>query len=159
MSWKVIVHCGRVIVIIWAKCTGYGIIWVTSPNKLVEVSDSTVNFLNTYSGNSYWWGIMANCNSCWWCTFIRYLYWKDRAAFSHDTHSYIHIIDSNLLLFQDTPDTLQDQADVPNYYCGAGPCRPKYLQVFANTKFFTMILCVFALTEQALISGEELNHL
>ncbi len=59
---------------------------------------------------------------------------------------------------QDAQDTLQEQADVPNYSCGAGPCRPKYLQVFANTKFFTLILCVFAIAEQALISGEDFSH-
>lgn len=37
---------------------------------------------------------------------------------------------------------------------GVGGFHPKPLQVFANTKFFTFMLCVFGCLEGALISGE-----
>ena len=58
-----------------------------------------------------------------------------------------------------------DVADNPNkdetdngmltfYYFGAGSCHPEPLQVFASTKFFTFMLCVFGLVEGALISGK-----
>ena len=39
------------------------------------------------------------------------------------------------------------------YYCGCGPCHPRFLQIFANKKFFTFLLSVFTLLEGAVMSG------
>ena len=39
------------------------------------------------------------------------------------------------------------------YYCGFGPCRPKWLQVMANKKIFTLLLCLFAFLQGAVVSG------
>lgn len=39
------------------------------------------------------------------------------------------------------------------YYCGCGPCHPKWLNVFANKKFFTFLLCMYTLYEGALVTG------
>lgn len=44
------------------------------------------------------------------------------------------------------------------YHCGIGPCRPKQLQRFASTKFFTFMLCINALIEGALVSGKCLYY-
>ena len=40
------------------------------------------------------------------------------------------------------------------YYFGFGKWHPKWLQKFANAKFFTFILCINSLVEGALVSGE-----
>ncbi len=40
------------------------------------------------------------------------------------------------------------------YYCGVGKCRPKWLQVFVNARFFTFLLCLNCFIEGALVSGE-----
>ena len=48
-------------------------------------------------------------------------------------------------LFKDYP--------VKEYYCGIRKWHPKWLQVFRSSKFFTLILCLQALTEGALVSG------
>ena len=42
------------------------------------------------------------------------------------------------------------------HYCGVGPCRPKSMQRCASAKFFTLILCIDALIEGALVSGKSL---
>ncbi len=43
---------------------------------------------------------------------------------------------------------------VKEYYCGFGKSRPKWMQMFRNSKFFTFILCLNALIEGALVSGK-----
>ena len=48
----------------------------------------------------------------------------------------------------------EEVAGVKRYYCGFGKWHPKWLQIFANAKFFTFILCVNTLAEGALVSGE-----
>lgn len=40
------------------------------------------------------------------------------------------------------------------YYFGCGPLRPKWLQVFARKKVFTILLCGFAFLQGAIVSGE-----
>ena len=40
------------------------------------------------------------------------------------------------------------------YHCGVGPCHPRWLQIFANKKFFTALLCMFAFIQGSLVSGE-----
>lgn len=64
-----------------------------------------------------------------------------------------HSLDSDL----PNTDEVDNGVILLRYYCGAGPCRPKHMQVFANAKFFTFLLCVFGLIEGALISGEHAN--
>lgn len=39
------------------------------------------------------------------------------------------------------------------YYCGFGKCRPKWLQVFRNAKFFTFLMCLNSTIEGAIVSG------
>lgn len=39
------------------------------------------------------------------------------------------------------------------YFCGLGKCRPKWLQIFGNSKFFTFLMCLNATIEGALVSG------
>lgn len=43
---------------------------------------------------------------------------------------------------------------VKEYYCGFGRCRPKWLQVFRNSTFFTVILCLNCAIEGAIVSGK-----
>lgn len=50
--------------------------------------------------------------------------------------------------------SVPDDEMLKPYYCGAGPCHPSCLQVFANKKFFTFLLCVFAFVQGSLVSGE-----
>lgn len=50
----------------------------------------------------------------------------------------------------------QNETDVKEYFCGFGKCRPKWMQVFRDSKFFTFILCVNCCIEGALVSGKEL---
>lgn len=40
------------------------------------------------------------------------------------------------------------------YYCGVGPFHPRWLQFFANKKFFTLLLCFFSFVQGSLVSGE-----
>ena len=40
------------------------------------------------------------------------------------------------------------------YYCGLGKCRPKWMQVFRDARFFTFLLCLNCFIEGALVSGE-----
>ncbi len=42
----------------------------------------------------------------------------------------------------------------PRYFCGVGRCRPKWLQVLARGNVFTFLLCMNALIEGALVSGQ-----
>ena len=54
--------------------------------------------------------------------------------------------------------------DVPleltkRYYFGCGPCHPKWLQIFAQKKLFTILLCGFAFLQGAIVSGELLIYL
>ena len=65
---------------------------------------------------------------------------------------YVQVVDPNDI--ESPVDGEVKDGGPTRYYCGAGPCRPKHLQVFANSKFFTAILCLFAMTETALISGK-----
>ena len=44
-------------------------------------------------------------------------------------------------------------ASEQEYFCGAGKCRPKWMQVFRDSKFFTFILCLNCEIEGALVSG------
>ena len=65
---------------------------------------------------------------------------------------YVQVVDANDI--ESPVDGEVKDGGPTRHYCGAGPCRPKHLQVFANSKFFTAILCLFAMTETALISGK-----
>lgn len=40
------------------------------------------------------------------------------------------------------------------YYCGLGRCRPKWMQIFLDARFFTFLLCLNCFIEGALVSGE-----
>ena len=40
------------------------------------------------------------------------------------------------------------------YYCGLGSCRPKWMQVLRDARFFTFLLCLNCFIEGALVSGE-----
>lgn len=51
------------------------------------------------------------------------------------------------------PDRDGDE-ETERFYCGCRSCRPKFLQVFANAKFFTFMLCVYAFIQGAIVSGE-----
>ena len=51
------------------------------------------------------------------------------------------------------PDGMLDE--VKEYFCGLGKCRPKWLQIFGNSKFFTFLMCLNATIEGALVSGME----
>ena len=42
----------------------------------------------------------------------------------------------------------------PVFYFGCGPWHPKWLQVLANAKFYTFILCFFVIVEGSITSGE-----
>lgn len=42
---------------------------------------------------------------------------------------------------------------IKEYFCGVGKCRPKWMQVFRDSKFFTFILCLNCCIEGALVSG------
>ena len=53
---------------------------------------------------------------------------------------------------------LTDTSNKPVFYFGCGPCRPKWLQVFANAKFYTFILCLFVIVEGAITAGEITLH-
>lgn len=48
----------------------------------------------------------------------------------------------------DVPDELRKE-----YACGCGPCRPRRLQIFADKKFFTFLLCLYAFLQSAVVSG------
>ena len=41
------------------------------------------------------------------------------------------------------------------YYFGCGPFHPKWLQVLANKKFFTILLCAFAFFESTVVTGKQ----
>ena len=43
------------------------------------------------------------------------------------------------------------------YYCGFGPCRPKWLQVMANKRIFTLLLCLFAFVQGSVVSGKSVH--
>lgn len=47
-----------------------------------------------------------------------------------------------------------ESTDAKEYYCGVGGCRPKWLQVFRNAYFFTVILCLNCAIEGAIVSGK-----
>ena len=49
-----------------------------------------------------------------------------------------------------------DQKPEPDkvYYFGCRLWHPQWLQVFANAKFYTFILCLFVIIEGAIASGE-----
>ena len=50
-----------------------------------------------------------------------------------------------------TTENVEEEASM---YFGCWGCHPKCLQILANAKFFTFILCVFSLIEGATVSGE-----
>ena len=41
------------------------------------------------------------------------------------------------------------------FHFGCGPWHPKWLQVLANAKFYTFILCLFVIVEGSITSGEK----
>ena len=45
------------------------------------------------------------------------------------------------------------------YYCGLGRCRPKWMQIFLDARFFTFLLCLNCFIEGALVSGEYLVNM
>ena len=48
-----------------------------------------------------------------------------------------------------------DQSSAPDkeYYFGCGSCHPRWLQCFADGKFYTFILSLFVIVEGAIVSG------
>ena len=57
-------------------------------------------------------------------------------------------------LQQETEEVVQVPPDLlKSYYFGCGPFHPKWLQVFANKKFFTFLLCLFAFLQGSIVSG------
>ena len=61
---------------------------------------------------------------------------------------------------KNSPETDQPVNSVPpdllkTYYCGCGPCHPKWLQIFARKKIFTFLLCIFSFLQSGLVSGEQ----
>ena len=57
------------------------------------------------------------------------------------------------LVPQDNEDSNIPPDLLKTYYCGCGPVHPKWLQVFANKKFFTFLLSLYTLFEGAIIVG------
>ena len=54
-----------------------------------------------------------------------------------------------------TRDLVESSESQRVYYCGLGRCRPAWMQrLFANAKFFTLLLCAYAFVEGAIVSGE-----
>ena len=45
-----------------------------------------------------------------------------------------------------------------DYFCGLGRCRPKWLQVLVDARFFTFLLCLNCFIEGALVSGKSLYY-
>ena len=64
---------------------------------------------------------------------------------------------------QDTADDCTDSKPSPadddekplvlKSHCGVGPCHPSWMQVFAKAKIFTLLICIHALVEGAIVSG------
>ena len=52
---------------------------------------------------------------------------------------------------------VEDKKDQKHYYFGIRCWHPKWLQILANAKFFTFLLCINGLVEGALVSGELLH--
>ena len=51
-------------------------------------------------------------------------------------------------------DSAGEGAGEKEYFCGIGKCRPKWMQViFRNSKFVTFLLCLNAIIESGLVSG------
>ena len=46
-----------------------------------------------------------------------------------------------------------DGLNLREYFCGFGKCRPKWMQVFRKSNFFTFMLCLNCCIEGALVSG------
>lgn len=42
------------------------------------------------------------------------------------------------------------------YFCGFGKCRPKFLQIFRDAKFFTFLLCCSCFIEGTIATGDSL---
>ena len=57
---------------------------------------------------------------------------------------------------QDSTESTQSSTarNKPVFYFGCGPWHPKWLQVLANAKFYTFILCFFVIVERSITSGE-----
>ena len=54
----------------------------------------------------------------------------------------------------EAPDEENDHSNgAKEYFCGFGKWRPKSLQVFRNSKFFTFLMCINSTIEGALVSG------
>ena len=47
----------------------------------------------------------------------------------------------------------EDEKDEVEYYCGAGPWHPAWLQRLRDARVFTFLLCLFSTVEGALVSG------
>ena len=57
-------------------------------------------------------------------------------------------------LQQETEEIVQVPPDVLKlYYFGCGSFHPKWLQILANKKFFTFLLCLFAFLQGSIVSG------
>lgn len=55
---------------------------------------------------------------------------------------------------EDIGPPMAESNHIKEYYCGFGKCKPKWLQVFRNAKFFTFLMCLNSLVEGAIVSGE-----
>ena len=58
-------------------------------------------------------------------------------------------IEQNVIVTPPVPPEL-----LKTYYCGFGPCHPKWLQFFARKKVFTILLCAFAFIQGSIVSGK-----
>ena len=47
----------------------------------------------------------------------------------------------------------EDEEDEVEYFCGAGPWHPAWLQRLRDARVFTFLLCLFSTVEGALVSG------
>ncbi len=54
---------------------------------------------------------------------------------------------------EDLETTADGEAIVKEYFCGIWRCRPKWLQIFRSSKFFTFIMCLYSIIEGAIVTG------
>ena len=59
--------------------------------------------------------------------------------------------------YPESTEAMDEENDHSNeakeYFCGFAKWRPKSLQVFRNSKFFTFLMCINGTIEGALVSG------
>ena len=58
------------------------------------------------------------------------------------------------VLSPDSPSATLSSTPTRVYYFGCGPCHPRWLQVLANPKVYTFLLCLFVVVEGAIVSGK-----